>query len=70
MIGGMVETRLAMTASACLAGGLGGFSHVDLDTPLFLNEDPCVGGFEDEWPHLRLGAITRGHGVTWRGPSA
>ena len=69
MIGGMVETRLAMTASACLAGGLGGFSHVDLDTPLFLSEDPCVGGFEDAWPHLRLGAIERGHGVSWRGPA-
>jgi L-alanine-DL-glutamate epimerase-like enolase superfamily enzyme len=68
MIGGMVETRLAMTTSACLAGGLGGFSYVDLDTPLFLSDDPFTGGFEDAWPHLRLGAITRGHGVSWRGP--
>jgi len=63
MIGGMVETRLAMTASACLAGGLGGFSFVDLDTPLFLSADPFRGGFEDAWPRLRLGAIERGHGV-------
>jgi L-Ala-D/L-Glu epimerase len=67
MIGGMVETRLAMTASACLAGGLGGFSYVDLDTPLFLADDPFSGGFEDAWPHLRLGAIVAGHGVAWRG---
>jgi len=63
MIGGMVETRLAMTTSACLAGGLGGFSFVDLDTPLFLDEDPFKGGFEDAWPRLRLGAIVAGHGV-------
>ncbi len=63
MIGGMVETRLAMTTSACLAGGLGGFSFVDLDTPLFLAKDPFVGGFEDAWPRLKLGSITHGHGV-------
>ena len=63
MIGGMVETRLAMTTSACLAGGLGGFSLVDLDTPLLLGEDPFKGGFEDAWPRLRLGAIEAGHGV-------
>jgi hypothetical protein len=58
-----------MTASACLAGGLGGFSYVDLDTPLFLADDPFEGGFEDAWPHLRLGGIAEGHGVVWRGPS-
>lgn len=63
MIGGMVETRLAMTTSACLAGGLGGFSFVDLDTPLFLAADPFKGGFGDAWPHLQLGGIERGHGV-------
>lgn len=64
MIGGMVETRLAMSASACLAGGLGHFSYVDLDTPLFLLKDPFQGGFETAWPHLRLGGIELGHGVT------
>jgi L-alanine-DL-glutamate epimerase-like enolase superfamily enzyme len=63
MIGGMVETRLAMTTSACLAGGLGGFSFVDLDTPLFLAEDPFKGGFKDAWPRLGLSAIEHGHGV-------
>jgi L-alanine-DL-glutamate epimerase-like enolase superfamily enzyme len=64
MIGGMVETRLAMSTSACLAGGLGGFSFVDLDTPLFLAQDPFQGGFDAAWPHLRLAGIERGHGVT------
>jgi len=63
MIGGLVETRLAMSTSACLAGGVGGFSFVDLDTPLFMADDPFQGGFTDEWPRLGLGAIERGHGV-------
>jgi L-alanine-DL-glutamate epimerase-like enolase superfamily enzyme len=63
MIGGMVETRLAMTTSACLAGGLGCFSFVDLDTPLFLAKDPFAGGFDDAWPRLKLAGIARGHGV-------
>ena len=36
MIGGMLETSLAMTASAHLAAGLGGFDFIDLDTPFFI----------------------------------
>jgi len=43
MIGGMVETRLAMTCAAHLASGLGGFRFVDLDTPFFLARDPMRG---------------------------
>jgi L-alanine-DL-glutamate epimerase-like enolase superfamily enzyme len=66
MIGGLVETRLAMTASACLAGGLGGFSHVDLDTPLFLAEDPFEGGYVGRGPSLALAGIGPGHGVRVR----
>lgn len=38
MIGGMMETSLAMTAAAHFASGLGGFDFVDLDTPFFLKE--------------------------------
>lgn len=38
MIGGMLETSLAMTASAHLACGLGCFKYIDLDTPFFLKE--------------------------------
>ncbi|HEX6272279.1 MAG TPA: enolase C-terminal domain-like protein [Polyangiaceae bacterium] len=63
MVGGMVETRLSMTASACLAGGLGGFSFVDLDTPLFLASDPFEGGYAMNGPELALGGIRAGHGV-------
>ena len=36
MIGGMMESSLAMTASAHLACGLGGVRFVDLDTPFFI----------------------------------
>ena len=63
MIGGMVESRLAMSASACLAAGLGGFSFVDLDTPLFLAEDPFQGGYAQRGERMDVTVIERGHGV-------
>ncbi|HSO34218.1 MAG TPA: dipeptide epimerase [Labilithrix sp.] len=62
MIGGMVETRLAMGTSACLAAGLGGFAFIDLDTPLFLAEDPFDGGYTYAGSELVLRPITTGHG--------
>jgi L-alanine-DL-glutamate epimerase-like enolase superfamily enzyme len=62
MIGGMVEARLAMGTSACLAAGLGGFLHVDLDTPLFLAEDPFDGGYVQDGQRLDLRPIVLGHG--------
>ncbi|MEK7388735.1 MAG: dipeptide epimerase [Elusimicrobiota bacterium] len=43
MVGGMVETPLAMGAAAHLAAGLGGVSFVDLDTPLWLASNPTRG---------------------------
>jgi len=43
MIGGMIETSLAMSCSAHFAAGLGGFRFVDLDTPLWLKRDPTRG---------------------------
>lgn len=63
MIGGMVETRLAMGASACFAAGLGGFEFVDLDTPLFLKTDPFRGGYTMDGPLIRLDDIAAGHGI-------
>lgn len=36
MMGGMMETSLAMTAAAHLAAGLGCFDFIDLDTPFFI----------------------------------
>jgi L-Ala-D/L-Glu epimerase len=67
MIGGLVETRLAMGASACLAAGLGGFSFIDLDTPLFLAEDPFEGGYTQDGERLDVSAIEAGHGCAPRG---
>ena len=63
MIGGMVETRLAMSASASIAAGLGGFTYVDLDTPLFLAEDPFEGGYAQQGEHIDLRAVRLGHGI-------
>jgi L-Ala-D/L-Glu epimerase / N-acetyl-D-glutamate racemase len=64
MIGGMVESILAMTVSACFAAGLGGFSFVDLDTPLFMAENPFEGGMVYAGGRLELAQIAAGHGVT------
>lgn len=63
MIGGMVESILAMTTSACFAAGLGGFRYIDLDTPLFLAHNPFSGGFQQTGGLLDLAHITAGHGV-------
>lgn len=62
MIGGMVESILAMTFSAQLAAGSGGFGFVDLDTPLFIAEHPFSGGFAQAGGILTLDD-TPGHGV-------
>jgi L-alanine-DL-glutamate epimerase-like enolase superfamily enzyme len=66
MIGGMVESLLAMTMSAHFAAGLGGFEFVDLDTPMFMATNPFSGGFQQSGARLDLGGIAAGHGVTPR----
>jgi L-Ala-D/L-Glu epimerase len=63
MVGGMVESTLAMTVSACLAAGQGGFSFVDLDTPLFMRGSPLRGGMRLEGPRITVDQIEAGHGV-------
>ena len=45
MIGGMVESRVAMGCSWSLVLGLGGFEILDLDMPLLLSIDPVQGGY-------------------------
>ena len=52
MVGGMVETRLAMGFSLALALGGGGVTHFDLDTPLLMRSDPIAGGYTYEGPRL------------------
>jgi L-alanine-DL-glutamate epimerase-like enolase superfamily enzyme len=63
MIGGNIESILAMTASACFAAGLGGFEFADLDTPLFLAENPFQGGFTLDGGRISVAHISAGHGV-------
>jgi L-alanine-DL-glutamate epimerase-like enolase superfamily enzyme len=53
MIGGMVETRIAMGCSFSLVLGLGGFDILDLDTPLLLANDPVSGGYRYDGPSLQ-----------------
>ncbi len=67
MVGGMVESTLAMTTSACLAAGLGGVEFVDLDTPLFIRDCPFSGGMTRDGSALSVAAIDLGHGVDWPG---
>jgi hypothetical protein len=59
----MLESSLAMSASACFAAGLGGFEFVDLDTPLFLLDSPLRGGFELRGDVVDVSVIGAGHGV-------
>lgn len=64
MIGGMVESILAMTVSAHFAAGQGGFTFVDLDTPMFMAGQPFTGGFVQQGGQLSVAASGPGHGVT------
>ena len=63
MIGGMMESGIAMTASAHLAAGMGGFTYIDLDTPFFIK------GAVERHPYLSpsgrytLGAVPAGIGL-------
>jgi L-Ala-D/L-Glu epimerase / N-acetyl-D-glutamate racemase len=52
MVGGMVETRIAMACSFGLVLGVGGFDVLDLDTPLLLSLDPVKGGYRYDGPTL------------------
>jgi L-Ala-D/L-Glu epimerase len=45
-VGGFMESRLGMTASAHLALANAAIHHCDFDTPLMFTEDPVIGGME------------------------
>ena len=64
MIGGMIETSLAMGCAAHFAAGLGGFGVVDLDTPLWLRRDPTRGLRIARGGVYDLSPVRRGIGVT------
>jgi L-alanine-DL-glutamate epimerase-like enolase superfamily enzyme len=70
MVGGMVESVMAMSTSASLAAGQGGFQWVDLDTPLFMAENPLEGGYVQQGPRIDVRGIAAGHGVRPRGSGA
>jgi L-alanine-DL-glutamate epimerase-like enolase superfamily enzyme len=53
MIGGMLESRIAMGCSFSLVLGMTGFEVLDLDTPLLLSMDPIQGGYRYEGPTLQ-----------------
>jgi len=63
MIGAMIESRLAIAAAAHFVAGLGGFSFIDLDTPMLLAEDPFTGGFEQHGGVYDLSGIKSGLGI-------
>jgi L-alanine-DL-glutamate epimerase-like enolase superfamily enzyme len=64
MIGGMIETSLAMACAAHFAAGIGGFGVVDLDTPLWLKKDPTRGLRLARGGVYDLTRVQRGIGVT------
>lgn len=66
MIGGMVETRIGMGFAAHFAAGLGGFTWIDLDTPLLLAEDPVEGGYRVHGARYGLDTGQPGHGGNLR----
>ena len=66
MIGGNVESILAMTVSACFAAGQGGFAYADLDTPLFLAANPFDGGYTLDGGIISVAHIGAGHSVVPR----
>ncbi len=63
MIGAMMESRLATSAAAHLAAGLGGFSFIDLDTPMLLAEDPFTGGYEQRGGIYDVSGVKSGLGI-------
>lgn len=63
MIGGNLESILAMTVSACFAAGQGGFTFADLDTPLFMATNPFDGGFLLDGGKISVAHIKLGHGT-------
>ena len=63
MIGGMVEAKMAMSASACFAAGAGGSRSWISIRRCSLAENPFDGGYAQEGERIELARVTRGHGV-------
>jgi L-alanine-DL-glutamate epimerase-like enolase superfamily enzyme len=54
MCGGMVETRLGMSAMAHVACALGNVQYIDLDTAFLLAQERFEGGYTERGPKLQL----------------
>ena len=54
MIGCMLESKLAVSAAAHLAGARSVITRLDLDGPALCKEDPYIGGPEYDGPWIRL----------------
>jgi L-alanine-DL-glutamate epimerase-like enolase superfamily enzyme len=67
MIGGMIESKLAMCCSAHFAAGLGGFEYIDLDTPMLMAENPFEGGYIQQGSLYKLDHIQAGLGIWPKG---
>jgi L-Ala-D/L-Glu epimerase len=63
MIGQMIESRLATSAAAHFAAGVGGFRFIDLDTPMLLAEDPFAGGYEQRGGIYDVSGVKSGLGI-------
>ena len=63
MIGGMMESNLAMTTSAHLAAGLGYFDFIDLDTPFFIKGEVARNPFLSTSGIYDLSKVKNGIGI-------
>jgi len=64
MIGGMMESSIAMTASAHLAAGMGCFDYIDLDTPFFIKGAVKLNPYLSESGKYDLKKVKAGIGIT------
>ena len=63
MIGAMMESALAITASAHFAAGLGGFDFIDLDSAFFMKETVTRGNYVAGNGTYDLSKVKAGIGV-------
>ena len=63
MIGGMMESNLAMTCSAHLAAGLGCYDFIDLDTPFFIKGEVAGNPYLSTQGVYDLSKVKRGIGI-------
>lgn len=63
MMGGMMESNVAMTAAAHLAAGLGNFDYIDLDTPFFIKGEAQCNAYLTKGGHYQLAKVKSGIGI-------